>query len=83
MQTFVSYTHPENSNTYRLIIFDEHNSHIMWKLIEFAERHRIECLCLPPHSTHLLQLLDVGIFSPYSTVYLKVIQILLQVKQVT
>jgi len=83
VRNFEPHTRPEDLSEYRLLIFDGHDSHITWEFIEFAEAHRIKCLCLPPHSTHLLQPLDVGIFSPYSTAYSKVIQILLQAKQLT
>ena len=31
------------------------------------------CVCLPPHSTHLLQPLDVGVFSPLNSEYSKVL----------
>jgi len=83
VRNFEPHTCPEDLSEYRLLIFDGHDSHITWEFIEFAEAHRIKCLCLPRHGTHLLQPLDVGIFSPYSTAYSKVIQILLQAKQLT
>ena len=38
---------------------------------EYCETHKIIPLCLPPHSTHLLQPLDVGIFSPLARAYKK------------
>ena len=41
------------------------------QFIEYCEAHKIIPLCLPPHSTHLLQPLDVGIFSPLSKAYRK------------
>ena len=39
--------------------------------LNYAEKHQIDLLVLPPHSTYWLQLLDVGLFSPLSKVYLK------------
>jgi len=39
------------------------------KFINFADEHHILILILPPHSTHRLQLLDVGLFSPLASVY--------------
>ena len=61
-RNFEPHTPPEDPSEYRLLIFDGHDSHITWEFIEFAEAHRIKCLCLPPHSTHLLLPLHVGIF---------------------
>jgi len=39
------------------------------EFIDFANRHRIIILILPPHSTHKLQPLDIGIFQTLSTNY--------------
>ena len=35
----------------------------------FCEKHQIVMLCLPPHSTDLLQFLDVEVFQSLSTIY--------------
>ena len=45
----------------RLLIVDGHNSHINLKFIDYADRNRILLAVLPPHSTHRLQPLDVGL----------------------
>ena len=39
------------------------------KVIEFAENYKIIILCLPPHSTDLLQPLDVGVFGSLTQAY--------------
>ena len=49
---------------YRMLIVDGHASHVSTEFIRFAQEHKIVCLCLPAHSTHLLQPLDVGVFGP-------------------
>ena len=54
---------------YRLLVLDGHASHINTQAIEFCEAHKILLLCLPPHTTHLLQPLDVGIFAPLACAY--------------
>jgi len=54
----------KDSSEYRLLLFDGHGSHLTFEFVEFALRHCSRLICFPPHSTHLLQLLDVGIFSP-------------------
>ena len=55
----------------RLLIFDGHASHISSEAIQFCLESNIIPLCLPRHSTHLLQPLDVGVFSPYAHYYKK------------
>ena len=64
--------HPQTSRTqgvYRLLIVDGHDSHITMEFMEFCDQNKIVPLCLPPHSTHLLQPLDVGVFGPLSKAY--------------
>lgn len=56
-------------NGRRLLIVDGHSSHVNMKFINFCDNHNIILAILPPHSTHRLQPLDVGIFSPLSTAY--------------
>jgi DDE superfamily endonuclease len=57
------------TDRYRILICDGHESHVSTAAIKFCLDHKIILLCLPPHSTHLLQPLDVGIFGPISTKY--------------
>ena len=45
------------------LIFDGHYSHISLDLIKTARASNIQLICLPPNTTHLLQPLDVGLFS--------------------
>jgi len=54
---------------YRMLLVDGHASHITTAAIQYCVDHKIILLCLPPHTTHLLQPLDVGIFSPLATAY--------------
>lgn len=49
---------------YRMLIVDGHASHVSAEFIRFTREHKILCLCLPAHSTHLLKLLDVRVFGP-------------------
>jgi len=70
-RNFEPYTRPQNSDDWRLLILDGHESHITWEFIAYAMSHKIICLCLPPHSSHVTQPLDVGIFSPYEGAYSK------------
>jgi hypothetical protein len=53
-----------SSDEYRLLICDGHDSHISANLVNFCIRKHIDLILLPPHSSHLLQPLDVAIFGP-------------------
>jgi len=61
---FYPNTCPDTSSAYRLLLFDGHRSHLTFEFVEFALPHHIRLVVFPPHSTHLLQPLDVGSFSP-------------------
>ena len=47
-----------------LLIYDGHQSHETIELREAALEYGIELYCLPPHTSHWLQPLDVGVFGP-------------------
>ena len=55
---------------HRILVLDGHSLHI--NNIEFIEhciQHNIHLLCLPAHTTHILQPLDIGLFSPLGAYY--------------
>lgn len=54
---------------YRLLIMDGHRSYTNIEFIEFCWKHKIIPICLPPHSTHFLQPLDLVIFSVVKRLY--------------
>lgn len=66
---FVSFVNTSNSDTPTLILYDGHRSHISLTLTEWAKQHNIILFVLPPHSSHLTQPLDVGIFGPFKNMY--------------
>ncbi|KAF2185006.1 DDE-domain-containing protein [Zopfia rhizophila CBS 207.26] len=68
---FDQYTRSRTAGNYRLLILDGHNSHISIEFVQFCEEAKILPLCLP-HSTHALQPLDLGIFSPLAKAYKEV-----------
>ena len=45
-----------------LLIIDGHGSHISYSVIKRAVEENINIILLPPHTTNVLQLLDVGLF---------------------
>lgn len=56
-------------NRRRLLIIDGHSSHINWEFITLADSLNILILIMPPHTTHRLQPLDVGLFGPLQQSY--------------
>ncbi len=54
-----------------MLIVDGHASHEDSRIIDIAQQHKIEILELPPHMTHRLQPLDVGIFGPLQRAWIE------------
>jgi DDE superfamily endonuclease len=52
-----------------LLICDGHGSHVTSDLLVLAHNNSVFIFCLPPHTTHCLQPLDVGIFGPFQTMF--------------
>ena len=68
-QVFHRCTVKKAGNRRRLLLVDGHSSHVNMQFIDRCDSLRILLLILPPHTTHRLQPLDVGLFSPLSTYY--------------
>jgi hypothetical protein len=47
-----------------LLILDGHESHMSLEALQFALANGVHLLCLPSHTTHVLQPLDVAVFGP-------------------
>jgi hypothetical protein len=64
-------THTKNRvvGTHRLLILDGHESHDNKKFKDLCKEKMIITLCMPSHSSHLLQPLDVGCFSALRKAY--------------
>ena len=54
-----------------MLIQNGHTSHTSIKLIELACKNNIHLLCLPPHTTHVLQSLDIGVFKLFKANFSK------------
>ena len=50
---------------------DGHGSHMSIDLIELARSNGIHILCLPSHTMHVLQPLDVGVFKSFKSHFSK------------
>ena len=53
----------------RLLVMDGHSSHLTGDLLGFCHDNNILPICLPSHTTHVLQPLDVGCFGPLAHYY--------------
>ena len=47
-----------------VLLVDGHSCHIDIEISKFCNEHDILLYCLPPHSSHITQTLDVGFFKP-------------------
>lgn len=54
----------KSGNRPRMLIMDGHSSHITGNMIALCIENNIDLLILPPHCSHLLQPLDVGVYGP-------------------
>lgn len=54
-----------------VLIMDGHGSHDTERLIKLALANNITILILPLHTTHKLQPLDVGVFSPFQQLWIE------------
>lgn len=55
------------------MFLDGHNSHITVEIINLAIENKITLICLIPHTTHVLQPLDVSVFKPVKSAWKSII----------
>ena len=80
IQHFEKHTKPRSQGAYRLLIMDGHESHHSTEFELFCKEHKIITLCMPSHSSHILQPLDVGCFGPLKKAYGKEIEGLMRAR---
>lgn len=68
-EVFEPLTKAKAGSHQRLLLLDGHGSHMNMKFLNWCHNHSITVACYPPHTTHRLQPLDVGLFSPLATRY--------------
>jgi hypothetical protein len=73
-KVFDKYTKDRVRGTHRLLILDGHGSHATPAFDQYCIEHSIVVLCMPPHSSHLLQPLDVGCFSVLKRSYGRLVE---------
>ena len=57
-----------------MLILDGHGSHLTPEFDQACKENNVIPICMPPHSSHLLQPLDVGCFGPLKKAYGKLIE---------
>ena len=60
---FLPQTKPDGGRP-RMLVMDGHGSHVDVDFMWECKRNNVELVFLPPHSSHVLQPLDLGVFSP-------------------
>jgi len=80
LQHFDKHTKGRTKGAYRLLILDGHESHMSVQFDQYCKENNIISLCMPPHSSHLLQPLDVGCFGPLKTAYGRQIETLMRAR---
>jgi hypothetical protein len=78
LKHFIKHTEGRVVGARRLLILDGHESHKSSDFKDLCKEHNIYTLCMPPHSSHHLQPLDVGCFSLLKRAYSHVIESLIR-----
>lgn len=78
LKHFDSHTKDQKINGWRLLVLDGHESHYSLEFEQYCKNNNILTRFIPPHSSHLLQPLDVGVFSPLKKAYGKEIDKLIR-----
>lgn len=71
---FEEHTRDRKFGVYRLLVLDGHESHVSGDFELFCKEHKIITVCMPAHSSHILQPLDIACFGPVKQVYSKMVE---------
>jgi hypothetical protein len=66
---FDKHTKGCTKDVYRMLIIDGHESHLSAEFDEYCKDNKIMTISMPAHSSHLLQPLDVALYSPLKRAY--------------
>jgi hypothetical protein len=69
-----SATEVKAAGEWRMLLFDGHTSHVNREFLQTCLDYNVLPVCLPPHTTHFSQPLDVAIFSPLKRAYSDILQ---------
>ena len=69
IQHFDKHTKSRSTGGYRMLIIDGHESHISAEFDQYCKDNNIITVSMPAHSSHILQPLDVALYSPLKRAY--------------
>jgi len=69
LKHFEKHSKPIRQGGYYILVLDEYKSYISLPFQNYCKEYNIITLCLPPHSSHITQPLDVGCFSVLKRIY--------------
>ncbi|KAJ6260531.1 hypothetical protein Dda_4757 [Drechslerella dactyloides] len=78
LKHFNQFTARRCISDYRLLVLDGHKSHHSAAFELYCQEHKIITVCMPPHSSHLLQPLDIGCFGPLKQAYSRQVEDLMR-----
>ncbi|XP_014550231.1 hypothetical protein COCVIDRAFT_71227, partial [Bipolaris victoriae FI3] len=78
LKHFDEHTKRKVVRTHRLLISDSHESHNSLVFQNYCKDNNTVTLSKPPHSSHLLQPLDVGCFTPLKQAYGRQVEALMR-----
>jgi len=61
---FQRFSAKRQEGVYGLLLLDGFGLHCTKEFLDYCDQHKIIVFCLSPHSSHLLQPLDVVVFQP-------------------
>ena len=70
---FVEHVRPSDDKRV-LLVMDNHSSHVSMKLVCEARRCGVDIVTLPPHSSHILQPLDIAVYGPFKKAWTRQVQ---------
>lgn len=68
---FLPQTKPDKPGQWRILVIDNHSTHIPLKFMYLAWKNKVYCLYLEAHSSHITQPFDFGVFSPLKNAFYK------------
>jgi hypothetical protein len=77
---FDKHTRERRKASHRLLIMDGHDTHVSEEFLAKCKFLNIVPVCMPAHSSHLLQPMDVSVFGPLKRAYSKNIEALARLR---
>ena len=78
IQHFDRYIKFVQKEVWRLLIMNDHDSHMTWEFLNYALIHRIELFVFFVHSTHFTQSLNVDVFQSFKHHHKNVVNLIMR-----